>query len=256
MFIKIIRRNKSGRFLANNIAYCGIMYPCATRSTCFPFATFSTYVSIASTYDRSSYLNPPFEEGFSESPCPTTSGANVSYPFSCNNTETCRNVYALEPKPWINTTAFSFLFSLFFPEGEPRRCVHVCPFTSICSIDCVSVFTICPVEESNVSLYVALSSSSPSSSSAALTIKLPATFPLEAVEFLLFVLLLGKTPPNIRSRVVVIEDDDDDDVDVPMRVVAFVVIIISKEYFIRNGPAVLYIKEIYHSVLRTTRRQK
>jgi hypothetical protein len=105
------------------------------------------------------------------------------------------------------------------------------------------------VEESNVSLYVALSSSSPSCSSAALTIKLPATFPLEAVECLLFVLLLGKTPPNIRSRVVVIEDDDDDDDDVPMRVVAFVVIIIiSKEYFIRNGPAVLYIKEIYYSV--------
>ena len=100
------------------------------------------------------------------------------------------------------------------------------------------------MEESNVSLYVALSSSS-----AALTIKLPATFPLEAVECLLFVLLLGKTPPpNIRSRVVVIEDDDDDDDDVPMRGVAFVVIIISKEYFIRNGPAVLYIKEIYHSV--------
>jgi hypothetical protein len=101
------------------------------------------------------------------------------------------------------------------------------------------------VEESNVSLYVALSSSS-----AALTIKLPATFPLEAVECLLFVLLLGKTlPPNIRSRVVVIEDDDDDDDDVPMRVVAFVVVIIvSKEYFIRNGPVVLYIKEIYHSV--------
>jgi hypothetical protein len=102
------------------------------------------------------------------------------------------------------------------------------------------------VEESNVSLYVALSSSS-----AALTIKLPATFPLEAVECLLFVLLLGKTlPPNIRSRVVVIEDDDDDDDDVPMRVVAFVVIIIiiSKEYFIRNGPAVLCIKEIYYSV--------
>jgi hypothetical protein len=101
------------------------------------------------------------------------------------------------------------------------------------------------VEESNVSLYVALSSSS-----AALTIKLPATFPLEAVECLLFVLLLGKTlPPNIRSRVVVIEDDDDDDDDVPMRVVAFVVVIIvSKEYFIRNGPAVLCIKEIYYSV--------
>ena len=111
-------------------------------------------------------------------------------------------------------------------------------------------FTTCPVEESNVSLYVALSSSSPSCSSAALTIKLPATFPpFEAVECLLFVLLLGKTPPNIRSRVVVIEDDDDDDDDVPMRVVAFVVIIIiSKEYFIRNGPAVLCIKEIYYSV--------
>jgi hypothetical protein len=84
------------------------------------------------------------------------------------------------------------------------------------------------VEESNVSLYVALSSSSPSCSSAALTTKPPATFPLEAVA-LLFV-LLGKTPPNIRPRVVVIEDDDDDDV--PMSGVggvAFVVIIISKE---------------------------
>jgi hypothetical protein len=40
-----------------------------------------------------------------------------------------------------------------------------------------------------------------------------------------------------------------------MRVVAFVVIIISKEYFIRNGPVVLYIKEIYHSITRTTRQK-
>jgi len=84
------------------------------------------------------------------------------------------------------------------------------------------------VEESNVSLYVALSSSPSCSSSAALTIK-PSATPLLKVDR---VLLLegGKTPPNARSRVVI--EDDDDVVPISVGVVAFVIIIIiSEEYY-------------------------